>query len=106
MIELELSLIQSLSSISSSSSENMNDHEDNPIITLKIHIHPIRITTPSCIMFPLIYHKWIYSLGSENSYLHIREFEEVMSTFQIQSNGINYSKLSIFHIFLKDKSKS
>ena len=47
-----------------------------------------------------------HGLDSENPYVHIREFEEVVATFHSQPNAIESSRLRLFPFSLKDKAKS
>ena len=61
--------------------------------TLNDYLHPTRTATPSCIMFPpnmpnldfkpgmIQLLPTFHGLESENPYMHIREFEEVVATF-------------------------
>ena len=71
----------------------MSQYEENPVRSLKDYLHPTYTATPSCIMFPpnvpcldfkpgMIYLMPIFhGLDSENTNVHIREFEEVMAAF-------------------------
>ena len=102
----------------SSSSNKMSQHEDNPVRTLKDYLHPTRTATPSCIMFPpnapqvdfkpgmIQLLPTFHGLESENPYVHIREFEEVVATFHSQPNAIDAVRLKFFPFSLKDKAKS
>ena len=47
------SIIESFSSIAlSDNPDTMSNHKDQPVKSLNDYLHPTRITTPSCIMFP------------------------------------------------------
>ena len=96
----------------------MNQLENNAAQSLKDYLHPTRIATPSCIMFPAntpqidfkpgilqLLHTF-HGLENENSYLHIREFEEVVATFTSQTNALDFTRLKFFPFSLKDKAKS
>ena len=76
-------------------SYTMGDHEeDQPIKTLHDYLHPTRNSSPSCIMFPTNQQNFDFKPGmipllptfhgmdNENPYVHIREFEEVVSIFR------------------------
>ncbi|KAF5468699.1 hypothetical protein F2P56_012835 [Juglans regia] len=86
--------------------------------TLKDDLQPARTSSPSCIiqslnannfnfkpgMIPLIPH--FHGMQSENPYLHIKEFEEVCSTFMDQTCAEEVIRLKLFHFSLKDKAKT
>ena len=105
-------------SSSSSNFNNMSQHEDNPVRTLKDYLHPTRTAIPSCIMFPpstphldfkpgmIQLLPTFHGLDNENPYVHIREFEEVVATFHSQSNALESIRLKFFLFSLKDKAKS
>ncbi|KAL5762934.1 hypothetical protein ACOSP7_019198 [Xanthoceras sorbifolium] len=96
----------------------MNPLENNPVRSLKDYLHPTRTATPSCIMFPANIPQLdfkpgmiqllptFHGLDSENPYLHIREFEEVVATFHSQPNVLDSIRLKFFPFSLKDKAKS
>ena len=46
-----------------------------------------------------------YGLERENHYVHVREFEEVVTTFQGRPNAINNVKFRFFPFSLKDSAK-
>jgi len=102
------------------SSENMAEednqslhNETNRVTTLRDHINPTRTSAPSCVIFPLdashfnfkpgiikllpIFH----GLDIENSYLHLREFEEVCNTYNESNYSMNTIKLKFFSFFPK-----
>ena len=89
----------------------------NPIAyrTMRDHIHPLRVSAPSCIippaedvavrpyLVPLLptYH----GMENENPYTHIRDFEEVCTTFKEGMMDMDLLKLKAFPLTLKDKAK-
>jgi len=110
---------------SSSSSENMVKednqslhNENNRVRTLRDHMNPTRTNTPSCIVFPPDTSNFnfkpgiiqllpiLYSLDLENSYLHLREFEEVCNTYNDLNCSLNTIRLKLFPFSLKDKAKT
>ena len=46
-----------------------------------------------------------HSMESENPYSHIKEFEEVCTTFQERGAAIDLMRLKLFPFTLKDKAK-
>ena len=99
---------------------NNDPPHDNPLYgnrTLQDYLHPPRTTTPSCIMFPPnVQHQEFKSgmfqllpifhgLNKENPYVHIREFEEIVVTFQSRPEALNTVKLRFFSFSLKDNTK-
>lgn len=95
----------------------MSLQEDDPK-TLNEYLHPTHIATPSCIIFPpnaphvdfktglIQLLSTFHGLENENPYLHIREFEEVVSTFHGQPGTIDVVRLKFFPFSLKDRPKS
>ena len=83
--------------------------------TMRDHIHPPRVSAPSCIippaedvavrpyLVPLLptYH----GMENENPYSHIRDFEEVCTTFKEGMMDMDLLKLKAFPLTLKDKAK-
>ena len=83
--------------------------------TMRDHIHPLRVSAPSCIippaedvavrpyLVPLLptYH----GMENENPYTHIRDFEEVCTTFKEGMMDMDLLKLKAFPLTLKDKAK-
>ena len=83
--------------------------------TMRDHIHPPRVIDPSCIippaedvavrpyLVPLLptYH----GMENENPYTHIRDFEEVCTTFKEGMMDMDLLKLKAFPLTLKDKAK-
>ncbi|KAL5540114.1 hypothetical protein UlMin_044201 [Ulmus minor] len=98
--------------------DNMaNNNNENVVMTLKDYLHPSRTATPSCIMFhpnaQLSEFKpgmiqllpTFHGLENANPYVHIREFEEVVATFQNRANVLDIVKLRFFPFSLKDNAK-
>jgi hypothetical protein len=92
--------------VSSSFSENIAEEDDqslhnenNRVRTLRDHMNPTRTSAPSCIVLPPNASHFnfkldiiqllpsFHGLDLENSYLHLREFEEVCNTY----NDLNCS---------------
>ena len=83
--------------------------------SMRDHIHPLRVSAPSCIippaedvamrpyLVPLLptYH----GMENENPYTHIRDFEEVCTTFKEGMIDMDLLKLKAFPLTLKDKAK-
>ena len=83
--------------------------------TMRDHIHPPRVSAPSCIvppaddvavrpyLVPLLptYH----GMENENPYTHLRDFEEVCTTFREGMMVMDLLKLKAFPLTLKDKAK-
>ena len=79
--------------------------------TMRDHIHPPRVSAPSCIippaedvavrpyLVPLLptYH----GMENENPYTHIRDFEEVCTTFKEGMMDMDLLKLKAFPLTLK-----
>ena len=82
---------------------------------MRDHIHPHRVSAPSCIiphaddvvvrpyLVPLL--PTFHGMENENPYTHIREFEEVCTTFKEGVPGMDLLKLKAFPLTLKDKAK-
>ena len=87
----------------------------NAYRSMKDHIHPSRVSAPSCIMPPpedMIVRPYIVPLLStfhgmerENPYSHIQEFEEVYNTFKEDASNMDLMRLKFFPLTLKDKAK-
>ena len=87
----------------------------NAYRTMRDHIHPPRVSAPSCIippaddvavrpyLVPLLptYH----GMENENPYTHLRDFEEVCTTFKEGMMDMDLLKLKAFPLTLKDKAK-
>ena len=83
--------------------------------SMRDHIHPPRVSAPSCIIPPAedvavrpylvpllpIFH----GMENENPYTHIRDFEEVCITFKEGTIDMDLLKLKAFPLTLKDKAK-
>ena len=89
----------------------------NPIAyrSMRDHIHPPRVSAPSCIiphvddvvvrpyLMPLL--STFHGMENENLFTHIREFEEVCTTFKEGVSDMDMLKLKAFPLTLKDKAK-
>ena len=87
----------------------------NAYRSMRDHIHPPRVSAPSFIVPPskvIIIKPYIvpllptfHGMESENPYSHIREFEEVCSTFKEDISNVDMMRLKFFPLILKDKAK-
>ena len=87
----------------------------NAYRTMRDHIHPPRVSAPSCIippaddvavrpyLVPLL--PTYYGMENENPYTHLRDFEEVCTTFKEGMMDMDLLKLKAFPLTLKDKAK-
>ena len=83
--------------------------------SMRDHIHPHRVSAPSCIIPPaddVVVRPYLMSLlptfhgmENENPYTHIREFEEVCTTFKEGVPDMELLKMKAFPLTLKDKAK-
>ena len=83
--------------------------------SMRDHIHPPRVSAPSCIippaedvavrpyLVPLL--PTFHGMENENPYTHIRDFEEVGLTFKEGVTDMDLMKLKAFPLTLKDKAK-
>src|SRR5215813_56512 len=102
--------------------ENLVDLESqngdlNPPRTLREYMNPTRTGSPSCIIFPPDASRFnfkpgviqllptFHGLESENTYQHLREFEEVCNTCTDQNCSMHIIRLKFFPFSLKDKAK-
>ena len=87
----------------------------NAYMSMRDHIHPPRVSAASCIvpstedvvarpylvsLFPTF-----HGMENENPYTHIRELEEVCTTFVECAIDMDLLKLKAFPLTLKDKAK-
>ena len=89
--------------------------EPNSYRSMRDHIHPPRVSAPSCIIPPaeeVAIRPYLVPLLStfdgmenENPYTHIRDFEEVCTTFKEGAIDMEILKLKAFPLTLKDKAK-
>ena len=89
--------------------------EPNAYILMRDHIHPPRVRAPSCIIPPVEdvtvrpylvpLFSTFHDMENENPYTHIREFEEVCTTFKEGAIDMDLLKLKAFPLTLKDKAK-
>ena len=96
--------------------ETHNNHDENRRTMYEL-LHPTQNSFPSCIMFPpnaphVEVKQSLFAIfpnfkgqENENSYVHIRAFEKVISSFYAQ-NIIETAKLHFFPFSLKDKARS
>ena len=96
--------------------ETHNNHDENRRTMYEL-LHPTQNSVPSCIMFPpnaphvelkqdlLAILPDFRGQENENPYVHVRAFEEVISSFYTQ-NVIETAKLRFFPFSLKDKARS
>ena len=87
----------------------------NAYRSMRGHIHPPRVSAPSCIippaeevpvrpyLMPLL--PTFHGMENENPYNHIKEFEEVCTTFKEGAIDMELLKLKAFPLTLKDKAK-
>ena len=83
--------------------------------SIRNHIHPPRVSAPSCIVPPVedvIVRPYLvpllptfHGMENENPYTHIREFEEVCTTFKEGATDMELLKLKAFPLTLKYKAK-
>ena len=82
---------------------------------MRDHIHPPRVSAPSCIV-PLVEDMIVrpyimpllptfHGMESENPYSHIWDFEEVCNTFKEDATNLDLMRLKFFLLTLKDKAK-
>ena len=83
--------------------------------SMRDHIHPPRVSAPSCIippaedvavrpyLVPLL--PTFHGMKNENPYTHIWDFEEVCVTFKEGATDMDLLKLKAFPLTLKDKAK-
>ena len=83
--------------------------------SMRDHIHPPRVSAPSCIippaedvavrpyLVPLL--PTFHRMENENPYSHIRDFEEVCVTFKEGITDMELLKLKAFPLTLKEKAK-
>ena len=100
--------------------EEQQSHQATPMNptayrSMRDHIHPPRVSAPSCIippaedvavrpyLVPLL--PTFHGMENENPYAHIREFEEVCTTFKERVPDMDSLKLKAFPLTLKDKAK-
>ena len=92
-----------------------NQRNLNAYRSMRDHIHPPRVSAPSCIVPPtedMIVRPYIlpllptfHGMESENPYLHIRDFEEVCNTFKEDATNLDLMRLKKFPLTLKDEAK-
>ena len=83
--------------------------------SMRDHIHPPRVSAPSCIIPPtedVVVRPYLvpllptfHGMENENPYTHIRDFEEVCITFKEGVTEMDLLKLKAFPLTLKYKAK-
>ena len=102
-------------------------HKDNvqiqpiqgpPVATMRDYLQPPRSATLSCTILPPATNRFSFKPGMiplllrfhgmepENPYLHLKEFEEVCSTFHDPQVTEEIIRLQLFPFSLKDKAKN
>ena len=91
------------------------DRNLNAFRSMREHIHPPRMSTPSCIVHPteeMVIRPYLvpllpifHGMESENPYTDIREFEEVYNTYKEETTTVDLMRLKLFPFKLKDKAK-
>ena len=91
------------------------ERNPNTFRSMRDHIHPPRMSAPSCIVPPteqMVIRPHIvpllptfHGMESENPYSYIREFEEVCNTFKEKTATVDLMRLKLFPFSLKDKAK-
>ena len=96
-------------------SQQRGQRDPNAYRSMRDHIHPPRVSAPSCIippaedvavrpyLVPLL--PTFHGMENENPYTHIRDFEEVCTTFKEGAIDMELLKLKAFPLTLKDKAK-
>ena len=82
---------------------------------MRDHIHPPRVSAPSCIIPPaeeVVVRPYLvpllptfHGMENENPYTHIRDSEEVCTIFKEGATDMEMLKLKAFPLTLKDKAK-
>ena len=91
------------------------DRNPNAFRSMRDHIHPPRVSAPSCIVPPMEqmvirphivpFLSTCHGMESENPYSHVRDFEEVCNTFKEETATVDLMRLKLFPFILKDKEK-
>ena len=89
--------------------------DPNAYRSMRDQIHPPRVSAPSCIIPPaedvtvrpylVPLFPTFHGMENENPYTHIREFEEVCTTFKEGATDMDFLKMKAFPLTLKDKAK-
>ena len=91
------------------------DRNLNAFRSMRDHIHPPRMSAPSCIvpstkemivrpyLVPLL--PTFHGLESKNPYTHIREFKDVCNTLKEETTTLDLMRLKLFAFTLKHKAK-
>ena len=86
----------------------------NAYRSMRDHIHPPRVSAPSCTVPPaedVIVRPYLvpllptfHGMENENPYTHIQDFEEVCTTFKEGPTDMELLKLKAFPLTLKNKA--
>ena len=97
------------------SQQGANEANYNLFRSMRDHMHPPRMNSPSCIVLPqdqMVIRPYLvpllpqfHGMENENPYTHIKDFEDVCHTFQEGGASIDIMRLKLFHFTLKDKAK-
>ena len=113
--EVSLNCEQMEPSLEEQQSQQGVQRDPNAYRSMRDHIHPPRVSAPSCIippaedvpvrtyLVPLL--PTFHGMENENPYTHIRDFEEVCTTFKEGATNMELLKLKSFPLTLKDKAK-
>ena len=90
------------------------ERNPNAFRSMMDHIHPPRMSAPSCIVPPteqMVIRPYLvpllptfHGMESENPYSHMRELEEVCNTFKEETTTVDLMRLKLFPFTLKDCS--
>ena len=96
-------------------SQQVVEMNPNEYGSMRDHIHPPRMSEPSCIVPPteqMVIRPYLlplpptfHGMECENPYSHMREFEEVCNTFKEETVIVDLIRLNLFPFRLKDKAK-
>ena len=104
--------------VSVTNSEEMADEQPPRAMTLKEYMNPTRSTQPSCITLPptianfelksgMIQMLPVFrGLAIENTYQHVREFEDICVTMRFKNMTEDCLRLRLFPFSLKEKAKA
>ena len=97
------------------SQHGLNEENFHLYQSMMDHMHPPRMSAPSCIVPPseqMIIHPYLvplllqfHGMENENPYIHIKDFEEVCHTFHEGNTSMKFMRLKLFPFTLKDNAK-
>ena len=92
------------------------ERNPNAYSSMRDHIHPPRMSAPSCIVPPteqMIVRPYLlpllptfHGMESENPYSHMREFEEVCNTFKEETVTVDLMRLKLFSFHFGGQSQN